>query len=184
MAFMIVPFLAAENDEPRPLTPKVPSSSKNGSGCRIDGQTPVQQTARVPAPHQDPFLVHRPPLRLLPAEPILPSLRQNQAPRRSLSWSAVLPESESDATGPQPPSTDESLAAARRQDNPPALKPILPRETPRCGKADRHPNQNRSRAVAGQIDRSSDHTVHLRLIPRPCLRQTHGRRHHHNSRTP
>src|SRR5262249_16579236 len=53
----------------------------------------------------------------------------------------------------------------------------------RCERADRHPNQNRLRAVAGQIDRSSGHTVHLRLILPQSLQQTRRRRRHHNNRT-
>ena len=48
---------------------------------------------------------------------------------------------------------------ARQQDNLLALRPSLPQGTARCEKADRRPNQSQLRAVACQIDRSSDRTV-------------------------
>src|SRR6185503_15189378 len=72
---------------------------------------------------------------------------------------------------------------ARRQDNPLVPVPILLQGTPRCGRADQRPTQNRLKGVACRIDRLSDRTVRRRLTPTPFLRQRRRRRHHHNSRT-
>src|SRR5262245_40459037 len=100
MDFMTVPLSAAELDEPRQLGRKAPSSWKNGSNCQIDRRIRVRQTAQLPAPHPDPFLVHRPPPRLPPAGRFPPLLQQTPARRRSPLWFAARHATESDATVP------------------------------------------------------------------------------------
>src|SRR6267143_1484475 len=170
MDFMTVPLPAAETDEPRPPDRQAPPSLKGDSDCRFEGHVREQRGTR-------------PPPRPLPGGPTPPSLQQTRAPRRSPSSSAAPLGSESDATAPRPPSTNEWPGVAQPQDSRFTPIPILPQENPRCGRADRRPNQNQLRAVAGPIDRSSDRIVRRRLTPPPSLRQTRRTRHHHNSRT-
>ena len=78
---------------------------------------------------------------------------------------------------------DEQTGVAQRQNSPLAPRPILRGGDLRYGRADQHPNQNRSKAMACRIVRSSDRTVRHRLTLPPFLRQTRRRRHHRNNRT-